>query len=155
MNRTILLTLLMAGAAAVAADLPGFALYKGSDLKDYGKKLGPKMDANKVATENLNRFGNHLTMVAHREGNGQAEVHEHTADVFVVQSGEATLVVGGQTDNPKTTGPGEIRGPGIKGGERKQLMAGDVVHIPAKMPHQLLIDKGKQFTYFVVKVETR
>jgi uncharacterized RmlC-like cupin family protein len=35
-----------------------------------------------------------------------------------------------------------------------KLGVGDVVHIPVKVPHQLLVEPGKQFTYFVVKVDT-
>ena len=90
---------------------------------------------------------------AHREGPGEAELHETQADIFIVQSGEATLKVGGTVVSPKTTAPNEIRGPSISGGEEKKLGAGDVVHIPAKIPHQLLLDAGKQFTYAVVKVD--
>jgi hypothetical protein len=33
------------------------------------------------------------------------------------------------------------------------MAAGDVVHIPAKVAHQLLVEIGKQFTYFVIKVK--
>jgi len=36
--------------------------------------------------------------------------------------------------------------------DERVVQAGDVVTIPAKVPHQLLIEKGKEFTYFVVKV---
>ena len=93
-------------------------------------------------------------MIAHREGDGQAELHEKQADLFVVASGEATLVYGGEVVSPKTTEPNEVRGPSIKGGEKKALAAGDVVHIPAKVPHQLLLPAGKEFTYFVLKVDT-
>ena len=75
------------------------------------------------------------------------------ADFFVVESGEATLVVGGQVVGGKTTAPNEIRGPKINGGERRKLAAGDIVHIPVKAPHQLLVENGKQFTYFVIKVQ--
>ena len=74
-------------------------------------------------------------------------------DFFVVQSGEATLVVGGEVPGAKTTAPHELRGPKINGGERRKLVAGDVVHIPANTPHQLLVEKGKQFTYLFIKVE--
>jgi mannose-6-phosphate isomerase-like protein (cupin superfamily) len=74
---------------------------------------------------------------------------------MVVESGEATLVVGGTVVNPKTTAPHEIRGPSIKGGEKKSLAAGDVVHIPVKVPHQMLVESGKQITYFVVKIDAR
>jgi quercetin dioxygenase-like cupin family protein len=38
------------------------------------------------------------------------------------------------------------------GGTSHKLAAGDVVHIPANTPHQLLVEPGTQFTYFVVKV---
>ena len=82
-------------------------------------------------------------MVAHREGDGEAEVHETMADFFVVESGEATLVVGGQVVGGKTTAPNEIRGPKINGGERRKLAAGDIVHIPVKTPHQLLVENGQ------------
>jgi mannose-6-phosphate isomerase-like protein (cupin superfamily) len=74
---------------------------------------------------------------------------------MVIESGEATLVVGGTMVNPKTTAPHEIRGPSIKGGEKKLLAAGDVVRIPVKVPHQMLVESGKQVTYFVLKIEAR
>src|SRR5437870_5440316 len=120
----------------------------------YGKKLAPKINEGKVASERLATFPNHFAMIAHREGDGEAELHEKQADLFVVESGEATLVFGGEVVSPKTTAPNEVRGPSIKGGERKALAAGDVVHIPAKIPHQLLLPAGKEFTYFVMKVDT-
>ncbi len=41
----------------------------------------------------------------HREADGQVEGHEIQADVFFVQSGSATLVVGGILVNGETVGP--------------------------------------------------
>jgi mannose-6-phosphate isomerase-like protein (cupin superfamily) len=140
-------------AILFAADPAGFVKWSAKDLKGYEQKLQPKMDAQKVATEQLGTWGNHSAMIAHREGDGQAELHENVADVFMVQSGEATLVVGGTVANGKTTAPHEIRGPKINGGAQHKLAAGDVVHIPANVPHQLLVAKGTQFTYFVVKIQ--
>src|SRR5271165_5474233 len=96
--------------AAWAADPAGFVVYKSAELKGYEKKLSAKIDAQKVATQNLSNFGNHFTMVAHREGSGQAELHVHVADVFVIESGEGTVVVGGTIPDSKTTAPGEVRG---------------------------------------------
>ncbi len=137
-----------------AAEPTGVVVWSGSELKAYSRKLAPKMNENKVATERLASFGNHLAMIAHREGDGEAELHETQADFFFVQSGAATLVVGGEVEQPRTTAPHEVRGPSIKGGERKPLSAGDVVHIPARVPHQLLVARGSEFTYFVIKVDT-
>jgi mannose-6-phosphate isomerase-like protein (cupin superfamily) len=146
--------LLLSALPLAAADPPGFVIWPGTELKGYGAKLAPKMDAKKVAAERLATFGNHLAMIAHREADGEAELHETQADIFFVQSGAATLVVGGEVVDGKTTAPGEVRAPSIKGGERKTLGPGDVVHIPAKVPHQLLVPAGKEFTYFVIKVDT-
>jgi mannose-6-phosphate isomerase-like protein (cupin superfamily) len=73
---------------------------------------------------------------------------------MIVESGEATLVVGGTMVEPKTVKPHEVRGSSIAGGAIKQLTPGDVVHIPAKVPHQLKIATGKTFTYLVIKVDS-
>jgi mannose-6-phosphate isomerase-like protein (cupin superfamily) len=43
-------------------------------------------------------------------------------------------------------------GTSITGGVESKLGAGDIVTIPAKTAHQLKLDPGKEFTYFVVKV---
>lgn len=155
MTKRIALAVLMGAALPlVAAEPTGVVVWPAAELKAYGAKLAPKMTEKKVASERLATFANHLAMIAHREGDGEAEVHETQADFFFVQSGAATLVVGGEAVGGKTTAPGEIRAPSIKGGERKALAAGDVVHIPAKVPHQLLVPAGKEFTYFVIKVDT-
>lgn len=155
MNKKVLAAALLAAGPLLAAEPEGFVVWPASDLKGYGQKLAPKMNAGKVATERLAVWSNHFAMIAHREGDGEAEVHEKQVDVFVVQDGEATLVVGGELDGGKATTPGEIRGGTIKGAfSKRPIAAGDIVHIPAKIPHQLLIPAGKKFTYFVVKVDT-
>jgi mannose-6-phosphate isomerase-like protein (cupin superfamily) len=154
MKKHVLPAALALTVPLMAAEPAGFVVWPGAELKGYGRKLAPKMNAGKVASERLASFGNHLAMIAHREADGEAEVHEGQADVFVVQTGEATLVVGGEVVGGKTTAPGEIRAPSIKGGEQRKLAVGDIVHIPARIPHQLLVPPGKEFTYFVIKVDT-
>jgi ribosomal protein L16 Arg81 hydroxylase len=140
-------------AMALPAGTPtGYEVWTGTQLKGYTKSLAPKMSPQKVATQQLATWGNHLLMVAHREGNGEAELHQTQADVFIVQTGEGTLKVGGTVVDPRTTAPNEIRGSSINGGEERKLSPGDVVHIPAKIPHQVMVANGKQITYAVVKV---
>ena len=125
-------------------------IYSVRELKAAEGKLAQKKAP--FASQDLARYGNHYTMLAHREETGSSEVHEHEADIFVIEDGEAVIVTGGKVVNPKTQKPGEIRGSSITGGERHTLATGDIIHIPAGTPHQLLIEKGKPFTYFVVKV---
>ena len=150
--RLLLTALLFAGFALPAGDPPGFQLWTSAELKGFAKTLAPKIDAQKVATQSLGGHGNYSFMIAHREGPGQAEWHENQADIFFVQSGNATLVYGGSLVDGKTTQPHEMRAASINGGMEKSLGPGDVVTIPAKVPHQVKLDAGKQFTYFVVKV---
>ena len=135
-----------------AADPAGFAQWKGAELRSYEKKLAPKIDAKKIASQPLGSYGNHTLSVIHREGSGEAELHETQGDIFLVESGEATLIVGGTVVDPKTTAPHEVRGPSIKDGVSKQIGAGDIVHIAAQTPHQLMIPAGKQVTYAIIKV---
>jgi mannose-6-phosphate isomerase-like protein (cupin superfamily) len=154
MRYLMLLAVLLVPAYASPAGPGEVAVYKAADLQSLGKKLSPKVNEAKLAVENLDNFGNHLTMVAHREGDGQVEIHEHYADVFVVVSGHATLLAGGTDKQAKATEPGEFRGGAILGGRRHPLGPGDIVHIPAGVPHQLLLGPNQSFTYFVLKVKT-
>jgi mannose-6-phosphate isomerase-like protein (cupin superfamily) len=155
MKRFLAMIVILVLAPLWAADPPGYNFWSGAQLKDYGKILGPKLNAQKVATESLANYGNHSLMAIYREGSGEAEVHETQADFFIVQSGQAVLVVGGTVVGGRTTGPGEIRGASISGGEKKDLAPGDIVHIPPKIPHQVLLGEGQRFTYLVVKVDSK
>jgi quercetin dioxygenase-like cupin family protein len=136
-----------------AAEAPrGVTYYSGAELKAEGRKLGADSKHQGYAGKNLERYGNHYTMLAHRESNGRAEIHVHDSDLFVVVEGEATIVTGGTIPDSKIEQPGEIRGASITGGERRKLVAGDVIHIAPNTPHQLLIEHGNTLTYFVMKV---
>jgi hypothetical protein len=63
------------------------------------------------------------------------------------------LIIGGTVVEPRTTAPGEIRGKSITGGITKKMAPGDVFHIPAKLPHQMLVPKMLSFE--VVKVDSK
>jgi mannose-6-phosphate isomerase-like protein (cupin superfamily) len=110
-------------------------------------------DPHHFAVELLADFPNDSAPLVHQESDGQAEWHETQVDIFFVQSGSATRVVGGTLVNGETVGPREKRNGTIQGGVRRQLSADDVVRIPARQPHQLLLERSPEFNYFVVKVK--
>jgi mannose-6-phosphate isomerase-like protein (cupin superfamily) len=105
------------------------------------------------ASETLKEYQRHATMLSFRARDGVAELHENFAVLFFVLDGRATLVAGGTMVGAETIGPGEIRGASIEGGVRQELRAGDVAHVPAGVPHQILVPAEKNFTSFVVKVQ--
>ena len=119
----------------------------------YLRKLAQHGDGS--ASETLKEYPQHFTMISFRGRDGVVELHEEFADLFVVLDGHATLVTGGTIEGAETIGPGEIRGVSIEGGARKELRAGDVAHVPAGLPHQMLISGDQTFTSFVMKIKEK
>ena len=146
--KKILLPLIASAALVFAASKTDH--YSTADLTSIKDKLAAGHPTFK--SEPLKEYKGHYTMMAHRESTGSSEVHEHEADIFVIEEGEGTLITGGKLVNPHVEKPGELRGSSISGGENVHYSPGDIFHIPAGVPHQLLVDTGKQVTYFVVKV---
>jgi mannose-6-phosphate isomerase-like protein (cupin superfamily) len=128
-------------------------VYSQDDLMGMEKKLREKADASGLATQTIKKYSTDYSMLAFRRQSGQAELHEKFADFYVVVDGQATLVSGGKMVNGKPTAPGEVRGDSIQDGKETKLKKGDIVHIPADIPHQLLVSKGDTFQYFIVKVQ--
>lgn len=117
----------------------------------YLRKLARHGDGS--ASETLKEYPQHRAMLSFRSRDGEAEVHEQFADLFCVLAGKATLVTGGVVTGPRTIAPGETRGTSINGGARQTLRAGDVAHVPAGTPHQMLVKAEDTFTALVMKVQ--
>jgi mannose-6-phosphate isomerase-like protein (cupin superfamily) len=136
----IVLFLSLAATSALAADPPGYVVWP--------KGLPPEGSPQKI------QFEHHSWSLAHREKSGMVESHGTRTIVMIVQSGEATLVVGNDVVDAKNTSPTEIRGSSIRNGVEKKVSAGDVINMPAGLPHQFLLEPGKQITYIDVVVNT-
>src|SRR3974390_2985412 len=117
----ILAAFLCAAAAFPAAEPDGLHVWKAAELKGLSKSLAPKLNGTPTAIEQLPGVGNFSFIKIYRNGTGQAEYHETQADVFVVETGEATLVYGGKLLDGKTTAEHEMRGSAIEGGAEKKL----------------------------------
>ena len=139
---------------AIAAVPAGYDHWSAEQFKTREEVLRKAMK-NGLASETLGHWGNHLLLKTRREASsGQAEWHERQSDLIVVQSGQAAIIIGGKIVNAKTTAANEIRGTSIEGGEKQALKAGDVVHVPAKTPHQVLLDAEQTLDYVVLKVDS-
>jgi mannose-6-phosphate isomerase-like protein (cupin superfamily) len=137
-------------SGAVAADLAEH--HTASDLAKTTEGLKAKAAKTGSASETLAEYTSHRTVLSYRAANGGAEVHTHVADIFYIVHGKASLVTEGKVENGHEEKPDEIRGSAVTGGKTMLLTAGDVVHIPAGVPHQILVSKGDEIVYFVVKV---
>jgi mannose-6-phosphate isomerase-like protein (cupin superfamily) len=150
----VLMAMAMLGRTSLGQEaMPTPDQYSPADLTAMEKTLEQKADASGLATETLKKYASDYTMLAFRSKSGKAELHEKFADFYFVVGGEATLVSGGHIVNSATTAPGEVRGDSVQDGRETKLKKGDIVHIPANIPHQLVLAKGATFQYFIVKVQ--
>jgi mannose-6-phosphate isomerase-like protein (cupin superfamily) len=89
--------------------------------------------------------------IAHRMGPGMVEVHDKETDTIYVLDGSATIVTGGKMTGGSVTAPGQHRGADIDGGQAQPLTKGDVIVIPAGVPHWFK-EVPSSIDYYVVKV---
>ena len=135
-----------------AAGQGDFRLWKADELKRRDAALSKKVGPDHSSRETLADFGDHRVRYLHRNADGFPEQHDNIVDMVFVQSGEGTLQLGGtMIDKKATGGAGEFVGSRLEGGERHLLGAGDVIHIPATVPHAFLVPRGKHITYVLVK----
>jgi mannose-6-phosphate isomerase-like protein (cupin superfamily) len=138
--------------------LDGFGMWSLSDFRDHEKVLDTKIGPDHSARETLGNYGNHRIRFIHRVGTGAPEFHTYFVDLWIVESGRGTLVVGGALVDPKPlTGSeagvrGDMTGSSIEGGEQRAVSTGDVIHIPPKTPHQILVTKGEEITYLRIAI---
>jgi len=104
-----------------------------------------------VKGEPLIETADYKVHASHRDGAGKSEVHLADTDILYMLAGSATVVTGGAMVDPVTIEPGEIRGASIKGGERRELVPGDVMIVPKGVPHWFQSVSGP-IDYYAVKV---
>ena len=131
-------------------------LYSPQQLQQRAAALRAQAEASPsgAASETLEKYPQYFTMLAYRNKSGGAEVHARFADVFLIEAGSATLESGGTVVDPKLEeATGETRGSALANARLQQLHAGDIVHIPAGVPHRMKLESGATLLYFVVKVQ--
>ena len=103
-------------------------------------------------TAQLGKGEGYTYALTQRDTTGGVERHDEWTDVFVIQSGRATLVSGGAATGAREQKHGEWRGGSIEGGARRALVPGDVVVIPASVFHQMVLAPGDRVAYLAFKL---
>jgi hypothetical protein len=124
----LFLAALLTVAPLLADDPAGLVVWKSSDLKRH------------ATTQELQNAPELRAVVVHQDRDAEPVLGEISSTLLIVESGEATLVTGGR-----------IQGSSIEDGAKTALSEGDVVHIPATLPRQILVAAGKQITYLVIQ----
>jgi mannose-6-phosphate isomerase-like protein (cupin superfamily) len=133
------------------AESPGFILWRASELAQRNAQLGTTIGADGSSRETLADYltpaRSHRFRFIRRDSDGLPEQHDEIEDYVYVQSGQGTILVGGQM-----LGRTGDMGTEINGGTRYSVGAGDVLRIPAGIPHAYLVGDGGHITYVLVRV---
>lgn len=114
-----------------------------------------KLTENGVALHQVATDPSATTLIIRRDKSGEVEVHTLINDIFVVESGHATVTVGGEVKDNHEIRPTEWRGGEIAGGQNFELGAGDVLLIPAGLPHKVSLRAGESCLYVTIKTPVR
>ena len=116
-------------------------------------QLAPQAKATGSSGSTLTSHGNLALKLSVRTTSGGAEIHARYDDLMIVQQGSATLITGGKVENAQTGRDGETKGSSVQGGKLQTIKVGDVVVVPAGVPHQLLIAPGTLYSALVAKIK--
>ena len=133
-------------------DLPEFMSWDAALLTSTEKKLKTKLNSTFQATQDFIKNDNTQFHMNHKEGSAESEIHAHLAEFQIIRNGQGTMMLGGKVVNPKNTGPGEIRGTALEGAVGQPLRVGDLLYIPAGMPHHTIVDRTQSQDKLIVKV---
>ncbi len=152
--------IVLAMVAVVTMGLPAVTLTGNNaqviparDVQAQLVQLTPLAAAKGSSGATMASYGNLALMLSVRTTSGGGEIHQHFDDLMIVQQGSATLVTGGTLADPNTEPNGEIKGTSVLNGTSQTISVGDIVIVPAGVPHQLLIPPGISYSAMVAKIK--
>jgi mannose-6-phosphate isomerase-like protein (cupin superfamily) len=104
-----------------------------------------------VAYEIPSVTGRQVLMIR-RDETGDAEVHTELDDTIVIERGTARFRIGGTITGNHQTGPTEWRGGTMTGWREYTVSPGDLLLIPAGVPHQAIVTSGT-VSYLTIKTQ--
>lgn len=152
MKLIVAIALMGFGIPALAQSTGKAQVFSAAEVHGQLAQLVEQAKAKGSSGSTLGDYGTHAIKLSARTASGGAEIHAHFDDVMVVTEGSATLITGGTVVGGQTGADGETHGTSIKDGVSQTISVGDVIHVPAGVPHQLVIAPGTTYSSLVVKV---
>lgn len=94
----------------------------------------------------------HSISIVHRSGYTQPEIHELKWDIYVILDGAGTARIGGERVNWISGLPPEEQRPQLAGYQEFQVTKGDILHVPARVWHQVLTEADASITYALINI---
>jgi mannose-6-phosphate isomerase-like protein (cupin superfamily) len=140
------------------------ALLVSSSLLAAGSTTTPATETYLSAGELASKVGNTMSgvgfpvhsspgyqvLMIRRDHAGEPEVHMQMNDTIIVESGRGRFLIGGEVKGNREIRPTEWRGGEMSGARQYEVSVGDLLLIPAGIPHQAIVTTGT-FTYLTIK----
>jgi mannose-6-phosphate isomerase-like protein (cupin superfamily) len=143
-----------ATASAVAQTAPPVTQFL-SDKDIMGlidkAKADRKGDAPLVA-EPILLLAPYKAQLEYRPGTSPAALHEKDAELFVVLQGTGNIVTGGKLVDEKRVNANNLSGPSIANGHSQAVVKGDMLIVPANVPHQVIPTGGAPIVVMTMHV---
>ena len=144
MKRVVAALALAALTSVAAAQEPDPAFATPADVQALVARIEGSMKPGQIfAMQPLLRGGASVASVEVWKGAGKPAVHPTDAEYAMVVAGAGTLISGGTLVDAHMTNPGLTEGSRIEGGATRTLKPGDIIMIPAGVPHGFGVEGGK------------
>lgn len=131
--------LLLGAVPATAQTAPADAA-SAAEIRAKVAAMAARMGKSTFAYEPLVKDGETVAALEYWKAPGKPAVHPDEAEYALVIEGSGTLVSGGTMADAKESRPGLVEGSRINGGTTRRLGPGDVILVPAGVPHWFGID---------------
>ncbi|WP_375271073.1 cupin domain-containing protein [Sphingomonas sp.] len=130
---------LLAAGPAIAQTAPA-QMASAAEIRAKVAAMAARMGKSSFAYEPLVSDGRTVAALEYWKAPGKPAVHPDEAEYAIVIEGAGTLVSGGTMADAKETRSGLVEGSRIDGGTTRRLATGDVILVPAGVPHWFGID---------------
>lgn len=86
-----------------------------------------------------------------RKVSGKPEVHARWDDLMIIRSGAGAIITGDSLVGSRYRAPGERAGGHFGKSYEIVLRAGDIIRIPAAVPHQVIVSANQPLEYLLIK----
>lgn len=122
---------------------------RADNLADAAKRLGGQRTRGETMLTSSDEQSTFL--LVHRTVSSEPEVHARWDDVVIVRAGTGALELGDSLVGSVYRAPGERKGGAITMRYSILVRAGDMVRIPAGVPHAFTVPRDSALDYLVLK----
>jgi len=120
--------------------------------RDLGEKVSWLARGHYVGMTVLTAADERTTyVIVRRTTTSQPEAHARWDDIVMVRSGTGVIVFGDSLVGATLRAPGELRGGQLTTTYQIVVREGDLVRIPAAVPHVFVVTGGEPLEYLVIK----